>query len=317
LPTQPVANKTSTPLNPGTIGFLYSDADKDELIPLFNPVDERENDAVAHEVQDSNNGHPEGRNGTYHFHSLPEAMRNSEGVIGYARDGFEIRGSVENGKKITNSDLDANHGKFTTNAQGQRTYAYYATDEYPYVIGAYKGTPGMVTGEGPAGPPPLPPGPPPGAGLSGQNTFTGDAANNTFSGGAGKDRLSGGGGADSLFGNAGADRLVGGAGNDKLAGGTGADVLKGGTRADKITGGAGNDKINAGQGADKIIAGAGNDKVNGGKGNDTAVLKGNRADYQVTQTGNNRFEVRDKSGNVDTFTNVETLKFADGKMKLK
>jgi Ca2+-binding RTX toxin-like protein len=146
-------------------------------------------------------------------------------------------------------------GKFTTNDNGEQTYACYATDDYPYVIGAYKGTPAAVMGERPAGPPPLPPGPPPNADLSGANTFTGDAANNTFSGGAGKDRLSGGGGA-----------------------------------------------------ADKITAGA---------GNDTAVLKGNRAHYQVTQTGRNRFEVRDKAGNVDTFTNVETLKFADGKMKLK
>jgi hypothetical protein len=110
LPINPVPYATSIPLNPGTIGFLYSDADKDELIPLFNPVDERENDAVAHEMQDSNNGHPEAT-GTYHFHSLPEAMKNAEGVIGCARDGFEISGSVGNGEQITKADLDENHGQ--------------------------------------------------------------------------------------------------------------------------------------------------------------------------------------------------------------
>jgi YHYH protein len=152
LPTDPQPNKnslgieTSVGLNPGVIGFVYADETKTTMVALYNAIDEKGNDAVAHEVQDENNGHPDGTD-SYHVHNAPAALKDAEGVIGYAIDGYEIRGSVENGKKVTNADLDENHGKFTTDANGKQTYAYYATDEFPYTIGAFKGTPVDVTGE--------------------------------------------------------------------------------------------------------------------------------------------------------------------------
>jgi LysM repeat protein len=149
LPAQPTANAQSTPLTGGAIGFIYSDASKTSMTALFAAVDEKGNDAVAHEVQDSNKGHPQ-QSGEYHFHSAPEALKDAEGIIGYALDGFPIMGSMENGQKVTNADLDENHGKMTTiqvDGKEVQTYAYYATDEYPYTIGAFKGTPAQVQGE--------------------------------------------------------------------------------------------------------------------------------------------------------------------------
>jgi LysM repeat protein len=149
LPTNPVANDYSTPVTGGAVGFIYTDESKTSMTALFAAVDEKGNDAVAHEVQDSNKGHPQ-QSGEYHFHSAPEALKDAEGIIGYALDGFPIMGSVENGQKVTNADLDENHGKYTTiqvDGQDVQTYAYYATDEFPYTIGAFKGTPAVVEGE--------------------------------------------------------------------------------------------------------------------------------------------------------------------------
>jgi RTX calcium-binding nonapeptide repeat (4 copies)/YHYH protein len=152
LPTDPqphkdsLGNETSQGLNPGVIGFVYADETKTTMIALYNAVDEKGNDAVAHEVQDENNGHPDATD-SYHVHNAPAALKDAEGVIGYAIDGYEIRGSMENGSKVTNADLDENHGKFTTDANGKQVYAYYATDEFPYTIGAFKGTPADVVGE--------------------------------------------------------------------------------------------------------------------------------------------------------------------------
>ncbi len=84
---------------------------------------------------------------------------------------------------------------------------------------------------------------------------------------------------------------------------------------DTIYGGAGNDTISGGAGNDLLIGGAGNDTIDGGIGSDVAVFSGNRRDYSVTQSGAT-ITVTDlrTTGNecVDTITNVETFRFADG-----
>lgn len=301
LPANPVANERSAPLNPGAIGFVYSDSSKTRMVALYAPLDQRGNNAVAHETQDHNDGHPDAAD-EYHFHSAPEAMKNSEGVIGYAIDGFEIRGSIENGKKVTNDDLDENHGKFTTNPDGSQTYAYYATDEFPYTIGAFKGTPSTVVGEPHPEPrPPAQPAPPtqPATGTPPIS----DEANGLHHGTAGNDVIAGGARKDRLWGHAGADTLSGGAGADRIKGGSGADV---------ISGNAGNDSLFGGKGADKISGGAGSDKINGGKGHDTVLLAGDSAHYKIARTGKHSFEVRDAAGHVDKLENVESLQFAHG-----
>ncbi len=84
---------------------------------------------------------------------------------------------------------------------------------------------------------------------------------------------------------------------------------------DTIYGGAGNDIISGGAGDDLLIGGAGNDTIDGGLGTDVVVFSGNRRDYNVTQSAGT-ITITDlrTSGNegVDTITNVETFRFADG-----
>ncbi|HBJ36743.1 MAG TPA: hypothetical protein DDZ51_18705, partial [Planctomycetaceae bacterium] len=84
---------------------------------------------------------------------------------------------------------------------------------------------------------------------------------------------------------------------------------------DTIYGGAGNDTIFGGAGNDILIGGAGNDIIDGGIGNDIAVFTGVRSNYNVTQSGGT-ITITDlrTTGNegIDTITNVETFRFADG-----
>jgi hypothetical protein len=121
----------------GTIGVALSG------VAIFNGLDAENRDAVAHELQDKCGGHPE-RNGTYHYHGHSSCFTGSnEGLVGYILDGFGIFNYMENGKEITNADLDECHGhKHRLNWDGKPTeiYHYHLTREYPYTIGCYKGT---------------------------------------------------------------------------------------------------------------------------------------------------------------------------------
>jgi hypothetical protein len=66
-------------------------------------------------------------------------------LMGYAFDGFGIYGHRgENGKVLTNADLDACHGhthEILWNGKKEKLYHYHATWEYPYTVGCYRGTP--------------------------------------------------------------------------------------------------------------------------------------------------------------------------------
>jgi hypothetical protein len=57
-------------------------------------------------------------------------------------DGYPILGMRDvQGKRLTNTDLDACHGRAETVAVGGRTYAYAyrLTREYPYTLGCFVG----------------------------------------------------------------------------------------------------------------------------------------------------------------------------------
>ena len=61
---------------------------------------------------DQYNGHPQ-QSGMYHYHVEPTyltAMHGSDALLGFLLDGFPVYGPVENGKTITNADLDSYHG---------------------------------------------------------------------------------------------------------------------------------------------------------------------------------------------------------------
>ncbi|NNE41866.1 MAG: cadherin-like domain-containing protein [Marinicaulis sp.] len=142
----------------------------------------------------------------------------------------------------------------------------------------------------------------------------------SYSGGDSADRAYGTSEEDTIDGGAGNDRLYGRAGDDTLIGGDGNDVQRGGVGDDVISGGAGRDNIAGGAGDDRIVGGDGNDYIQGGADIDTAVFSGERADYQITQIGENAFRIIDTregapDGN-DRIYNVEKFEFADGEISV-
>jgi len=144
LPAHPQVNAAPACLNPGAIGVLKTG------VVVFNALDAENRDAVAHEVQDRCQGHPE-RNGSYHYHNvsacIPEKAVATEHspLAGYALDGFGIYGRYgENGQLLTNDDLDECHGHahaIEWDGQTVNLYHYHATWEYPYTLGCFRGTP--------------------------------------------------------------------------------------------------------------------------------------------------------------------------------
>jgi YHYH protein len=126
---------------------------------IFSAVDEAGRDAVAYELQDSCNGHPE-VSGTYHYHGLSNCAI-QKGQFGWALDGFAIWGPVDpvSGKTLNNRDLDECHGitsKITIDGKAITTYHYVANSEYPYTVGCFRGTPTTSPLGAPPGPPPQP-----------------------------------------------------------------------------------------------------------------------------------------------------------------
>ena len=108
-------------------------------VPIYSAFDALGRDAAAHEVQDACDGHPE-RTGQYHFHSLSSCFTAGDRLFGYALDGFGIY--VEPG--VRTADLDECHGRtseITWRGARVSMYHYVATDDFPYLVGCYRGTP--------------------------------------------------------------------------------------------------------------------------------------------------------------------------------
>jgi YHYH protein len=143
LPAKPKVAAKASCLPMGAIGVAV------DGVAIFNALDDANRDAVAHEIQDSCNGHPQ-MSGIYHYHSIPTCLtgttvKSQEELVGYAFDGFPIFGPRDsNGKLLTDADLDACHGHVgwvTLRGKRVRIYHYNATLEYPYTLGCFKGTP--------------------------------------------------------------------------------------------------------------------------------------------------------------------------------
>ncbi len=141
LHPKPAARPSCVPM--GMIGIAVNG------VAIFNALDDANRDAVAHETQDSCEGHPQMR-GIYHYHSIPpcltgKTVKGQEKLVGYALDGYPIFGPRgANGKLLTNADLDACHGRVgrvTLRGKRVRIYHYNATLEYPYTIGCFHGSP--------------------------------------------------------------------------------------------------------------------------------------------------------------------------------
>ncbi len=148
LPADPETADRASCVPMGMIGFTLTGG------ALFNAIDARGRDAAAYEVLDKCGGHPQ-QNGQYHYHDdaacLPHGRDASGGseLIGYALDGFGVYGPYDaSGKKLTNADLDGCHGKVGPvmwDGKLVSMYHYVMTDEYPYSIGCFRGTPVRVS----------------------------------------------------------------------------------------------------------------------------------------------------------------------------
>lgn len=109
-------------------------------------------DAAAHEMLDRFGGHTDGTE-RYHYHYPSKDLQDhihphSSGhsaLMGYMLDGFGIYGPYgENGELLKSVDLDECHGhKHPVMWDGQMVniYHYHWTYDFPYNIGAFKGTP--------------------------------------------------------------------------------------------------------------------------------------------------------------------------------
>ncbi|CAN1209127.1 YHYH protein [Tumidithrix helvetica PCC 7403] len=142
---------------PGAVGILLTGS------VLFNALDAPGRDAVAHETQDSCQGHPQ-VSGVYHYHSLttcfPDATLNNghSTLVGYSLDGFGIYGRRgQNGKMLMSADLDECHGHtHAIDWDGKQVsmYHYHATWDFPYTVGCMRGKYNMRDVMTISGPPP-------------------------------------------------------------------------------------------------------------------------------------------------------------------
>jgi YHYH protein len=144
LPRHPKRAARPSCLPGGPIGIAK------DGVAIFNGLDALDRDAVAHEVQDACDGHPQ-QQGVYHYHSIPscltagESKKRPSGLIGWALDGYPIYGPRgAGGRLLTDADLDACHGQTSRVRFGgrrRRIYHYNATLEYPYTLGCFRGAP--------------------------------------------------------------------------------------------------------------------------------------------------------------------------------
>jgi len=99
-------------------------------VPIFNPLNNRGDDAYLFGELDEYGGHC-GRADDYHYHLAPVHLEKTVGKaqpIAYALDGYPIYGYTEpDGSPV--KDLDALNGH--KDASGN--YHYHATKQYPYL----------------------------------------------------------------------------------------------------------------------------------------------------------------------------------------
>lgn len=141
LHPQKAAHSSPTPLGP--IGMAVNG------VAIFNQY-AGNGRPLTQEINgfDQYNGHPQ-QTGVYHYHAEPTYLTKTNGadaLVGFLLDGFPVYGPVENGKRITNGDLDELHGHFGATADYPNgVYHYHVTAEDPYINGAgFYGTPGTV-----------------------------------------------------------------------------------------------------------------------------------------------------------------------------
>jgi serralysin len=99
-------------------------------------------------------------------------------------------------------------------------------------------------------------------------------------------------------------------GGDGLGGALGINSTSGGRY---LTGTSGVDTLAGTAADDKLEGDGGNDMIDGGSGTDTAVFRGVRSNYTVSELSNGDLQVASKDGSdgTDTLRSIEILKFQD------
>lgn len=142
LPTDPTLNATPQCVG-GEVGILLTG------IPIFNAFDAAGRDAVANEVQDDCDGHPQ-NTGLYHYHGYSDcssdktAANEHSTLAGYAFDGFGIYGlKGEKGVELQTALFDECHGhthEIMWDGKKQSMYHYHFTKDFPYSVSCFRGT---------------------------------------------------------------------------------------------------------------------------------------------------------------------------------
>jgi hypothetical protein len=115
-------------------------------VALFDAFDAGGRDAGAWEVQDGCDGHPQITH-EYHYHSLSKCVTDTsvQTVLGFALDGFPITGPMVGPKNmLTTADLDECHGITSAvhlDGKTVTTYHYVMTQDFPYSVSCFRGTP--------------------------------------------------------------------------------------------------------------------------------------------------------------------------------
>jgi hypothetical protein len=120
---------------------------------IFSAFDAGGRDAVATEIQDSCDGHPQ-VGGFYHYHGPSSCVEEIESeapdgdhseLQGYAYDGFGIFGVYgENGALLSSADLDECHGhthEIDWDGDAVEMYHYHFTPDFPYTVGCFRAEP--------------------------------------------------------------------------------------------------------------------------------------------------------------------------------
>jgi hypothetical protein len=144
IPLHPARASASAPTPLGPIGLALNG------VPFFNQYN-GQNRPLTVEIDsfDQYDGHPTPTN-AYHYHAEPFYLTKTLGndkLLGFLLDGFPVYGPVENGKRVTNADLDELHGHTGATADYPGgIYHYHVTDADPYINGAgFYGAPGTVS----------------------------------------------------------------------------------------------------------------------------------------------------------------------------
>jgi YHYH protein len=174
ITTNPIYTEKPTDTSLGMIGVIISGA------RLFNDYENPQRTVVAKDDQrqigtakflDDCNAHPLQNGHGYHYHGVPECIRNAGApgqhspIVGVLLDGFPVYGKKgPQGKEMTNEDLDECSGhKGPTPEFPEGIYHYHLTaDRAPYSIDCFHGDVSKANFEKRRGPPGGPAGGPAG-----------------------------------------------------------------------------------------------------------------------------------------------------------